>query len=43
LLDPDLRPVPPQPNCADSMQIYQNHRQKAAEFVKIQTDLVPIS
>jgi hypothetical protein len=23
LLDPDLRPVPPQPNCADSMQIYQ--------------------
>ncbi len=26
LLHPDLRPVPPQPNCSDSMQIYQNHR-----------------
>lgn len=27
LLDPDLRPVPPQPNCSDSMQIYQSHRE----------------
>lgn len=38
-LDPDLRPVPPQPNCPDSMQIYQNHRQMAADYIKIQTDL----
>ena len=40
MLDPDLRPVPPQPNCPNSMQIYQNHRQMAADFVKFQTDLV---
>ena len=42
LLDPDLRPIPPQPNCADSMQIYQNHRQMAADFVKVQTDLMDL-
>ena len=42
LLDPDLRPVPPQPNCADSMQIYQNHRQMAADFVKVQSDLIDL-
>ena len=40
MLDPDLRPVPPQPNCPDSMQIYHNHRQMAADFVKFQNDLV---
>ncbi len=39
MLDPELRPVPPQPNCPDSMQIYQNHRQMAADFVKIQVKL----
>ena len=42
LLDPDLRPIPPQPNCADSMQIYQNHRQMAADFVKVQTELMDL-
>jgi hypothetical protein len=42
MLDPELRPVPPQPNCPDSMQIYQNHRQMAADFVKIQTDLIDL-
>ena len=26
-LSPDLRPIPPQPNCAQSMQIYEEHRQ----------------
>ena len=26
LLDPDLRPIPPQPNCQESMQIYDEHR-----------------
>ncbi len=39
MLDPELRPVPPQPNCPDSMQIYQNHRQMAADFLKIQVKL----
>ena len=26
LLEPELRPVPPQPNCRQSVQIYQDHR-----------------
>ena len=26
LLDPELRPIPPQPGCEPSMQIYQDHR-----------------
>lgn len=26
LLDQDLRPVPPQPNCPESMQVYEEHR-----------------
>ena len=26
-LSPDLRPIPPQPNCPQSMQIYEEHRQ----------------
>ena len=26
LLDPELRPIPPQPGCEASMQIYQDHR-----------------
>ena len=26
MLAPDLRPVPPQPNCPQSMQIYEEHR-----------------
>merc|ERR1719500_216752 len=29
-LAPDLRPVPPQPNCAQSMKIYEDHRKMAA-------------
>ena len=26
LIDPELRPIPPQPGCEPSMQIYQDHR-----------------
>ena len=26
MLSPDLRPIPPQPNCPQSMQIYEDHR-----------------
>jgi len=26
LIDPELRPVPPQPNCPRSMQIYKTHK-----------------
>ena len=26
LISPELRPIPPQPSCPDSMQIYQHHR-----------------
>ncbi len=26
LLEPDFKPVPPQPNCPESMQIYHDHR-----------------
>ena len=30
MLDPDLKPVPPQPNCPQSMQIYDDHRRVSA-------------
>jgi len=39
LLTPDLRPVPPQPNCHQSMQIYEEHRKMAAVYLKHQSDL----
>lgn len=39
LLDPELRPIPPQPNCQQSMQIYEDHRMLAADFLKVQTEL----
>ena len=26
MLAPDLRPIPPQPNCPQSMKIYEDHR-----------------
>ena len=26
LLEPELKPIPPQPNCPESMQVYQDHR-----------------
>jgi len=38
-LAPDLRPVPPQPNCPQSMKIYQDHRQMAAEYLSVKTEL----
>eukprot|EP00096_Caligus_rogercresseyi_P002586 TRINITY_DN1477_c0_g1_i1.p1 TRINITY_DN1477_c0_g1~~TRINITY_DN1477_c0_g1_i1.p1 ORF type:complete len:184 (+),score=68.71 TRINITY_DN1477_c0_g1_i1:341-892(+) len=39
LIDPELRPIPPQPNCPQSMQIYEDHRQLASEYVKVQSEL----
>ena len=39
LLDQDLRPVPPQPNCPESMQVYEEHRMVSSNkpnFDKIQ-------
>jgi len=41
-LSPDLRPVPPQPNCPQSMKIYEEHRQMAAEFLRVQTELAEL-
>ena len=32
LLDPELRPIPPQPGCEPSMQIYQDHRKVISLF-----------
>jgi len=42
LLSPDLRPIPPQPNCPQSMQIYEDHRKLAAEFVRMQTEMTEL-
>jgi len=39
LLSPDLRPVPPQPNCPQSMQIYEEHRKMAAEYLQQQSEI----
>merc|ERR1712107_177202 len=39
LLDQDLRPVPPQPNCPESMQVYEEHRMMAAEYLDMQQKL----
>eukprot|EP00090_Calanus_glacialis_P021187 TRINITY_DN3268_c0_g1_i9.p1 TRINITY_DN3268_c0_g1~~TRINITY_DN3268_c0_g1_i9.p1 ORF type:complete len:190 (-),score=42.52 TRINITY_DN3268_c0_g1_i9:117-686(-) len=38
-LSPDLRPVPPQPNCPQSMKIYEDHRQMAAEYLRVKTEM----
>merc|ERR1719266_2928138 len=39
LLDPDLKPVPPQPNCPESMQVYEDHRLMAADYLAMQKEL----
>jgi len=41
-LSPDLRPIPPQPNCAQSMQIYEDHRKMAAEYMHVKTELAKL-
>ncbi|XP_023336056.1 uncharacterized protein LOC111707228 [Eurytemora carolleeae] len=38
LLSMDLRPVPPQPNCPQSMKIYEDHRLMAAEYMRIKAE-----
>ena len=37
LLDQDLRPVPPQPNCPESMQVYEEHRMVNLNEPKLNT------
>jgi len=39
MLSVDLRPVPPQPNCPQSMKIFEDHRQMAGDFVRVQAEL----
>merc|ERR1712008_389411 len=39
LLDADLKPVPPQPNCPESMQVYEDHRLMAADYLAMQKEL----
>jgi len=34
----ELRPVPPQPNCPQSMRIYEDHRKLAADFLRVQAE-----
>ncbi|XP_059083816.1 serine/threonine-protein kinase phg2-like [Tigriopus californicus] len=41
-LDPDLRPVAPQPNCPQSMKIYNDHRWLAARFVDVEQEIVDL-
>ena len=40
LLSPDLRPVPPQPNCPQSMQIYEEHRKVGSHPLSIPINYV---
>jgi len=40
LLDPELRPIPPQPGCEPSMQIYQDHRRMATDYLNVRTEIV---
>merc|ERR1712004_693166 len=42
MLEPDLRPVRPQPNSPESMQIYADHRLMAAEFLELQKEIESI-
>merc|ERR1719225_1200676 len=39
LLEPDLKPIPPQPNCPESMQVYEEHRLMAANYLEVQKQL----
>merc|ERR1712004_109258 len=39
MLEPDLRPVRPQPNSPESMQIYADHRLMAAEFLELHKEI----
>jgi len=41
-LNPELRPVPPQPNCPQSMKIYEDHRQMAAEYLRVKNELADL-
>jgi len=43
MIDADLQPVKPDPNCADSMAVYENHRKLAADYLKLQTEVTLLS
>jgi len=38
LISPELRPIPPQPNCPQSMQIYQDSRMMASALLKVRME-----
>lgn len=39
MLEPELKPIPPQPNCHESMRVYEDHRLMAADFLEVQKQL----
>lgn len=43
MLDKQLRPVEPEPNCQQSMQIFREHKQLAQEYLKVQTQMAYLS
>ena len=43
MLDPELRPIPPQPNCPQSVQIYNDHRLMAADYFDVRREMDDLS
>lgn len=43
VLDPQLHPVSPDTSCQESVQIFEQHKQLAQEFLKVQTEIAYLS
>nr|CAD7585879.1 unnamed protein product [Timema genevievae] len=43
MLDPQFHPIPPDKNCQQSMQIFEQHKQLAQEYLKVQTEMTYLS
>ncbi|KAL4711502.1 hypothetical protein ACJJTC_000518 [Scirpophaga incertulas] len=43
MLDPHLRPISPDPNSEESKRIYEEHKQLAPEYLKVQTETAYLS
>uniref|UniRef100_A0A0V0GA85 Mitogen-activated protein kinase kinase kinase 7 n=1 Tax=Triatoma dimidiata TaxID=72491 RepID=A0A0V0GA85_TRIDM len=43
MLEPNLQPIPPDPNIKQSVEIFEEHKQLAQEYLRVQTDMAFLS
>uniref|UniRef100_A0A1B6DMJ8 Mitogen-activated protein kinase kinase kinase n=2 Tax=Clastoptera arizonana TaxID=38151 RepID=A0A1B6DMJ8_9HEMI len=43
MLDPQLHPIPPDTSCQQSVQIFEQHKMLAEEYLRVQTEMTYLS